>query len=247
MISGTGALPDLAQKVIQKHQDDFVNRAWQQVNKVNEANKKIQETLLAQAVTKCIFKKHIVNAGNDKAVMLTHSVQHLIKNTVNTQTVQQDFTESRIPFASKTAAFRKVSRPNSKVAKTSVAVSPGPVTSLVKFNTIIQNFNITDESDVNAVSAARLKKPPVAALDTASIDTAITNAVTNYDASVPDLAKDAFVSIIEADVITANASLSQAQLLNAVNNQNITDNAVKNVVIDMVNNIAAASIPCSKE
>ena len=236
----------LGAKVIQKHQDDFVNRAWQQVNKVNEANKKIQEALLAQAVTKCIFKKHIVNAGNDKAVMLTHSVQHLIKNTMNTQTVQQDFTESRIPFASKTAAFRKVSRPNSKVAKTSVAVSPGPVTSLVKFNTIIQNFNITDESDVNAVSAARLKKPPVAALDTASINTAITKAVTNYDASVPDLAKDAFVNMIESEVIQVNASLSQSQLLNAVTNHNITDNNVKNAVIDIVNNIVNTSFPIQK-
>ena len=114
LIFVTGERQGLEQKLIQKHQDDFVNRAWQQVNKVNDANKKIQETLLAQAVTKCIFKKHIVNAGNDKAVMLTHSVQHLIKNPGNTQTVQQDFIDSRIPFASKTAAFRKISRPNSK-------------------------------------------------------------------------------------------------------------------------------------
>ena len=203
----------LGAKVIQKHQDDFVNRAWQQVNKVNDANKKIQETLLAQAVTKYIFKKHIVNAGNDKAVMLTHSVQHLIKNSDNTQTVQQDFIESRIPFASKTAAFRKVSRPNSKVAKTSVVGVKLPVTSLVKFNTIIQNFNITDESNTSAVSAARLKKPPVAALDTTTINTAITGAVKNYDASDEDLAKDAFVNMIETVVVQANASLNKAQLL----------------------------------
>ena len=236
----------LGVKAVQKHQDDFVNRAWQQVNKVNEANKKIQETLLAQAITKCVFKKHIINAGNDKAVMLTHSVQHLIKNIVNTQTLQQDFIDSRIPFASKTAAFRKVSRPNSKIAKVSMAASSG-IASLVKFNTVIQNFNIADESQANAVTAAKLKKAPIAALDTTSINTAITNAVSNYDTSKNDLAKDAFVSIIEADVITANASLSQAQLLNAVNNQNITDNAVKNVVIDMVNNIAAASLPVVKD
>lgn len=235
----------LGVRVIQKHQDDFVNRAWQQVNKVNEANKKIQESLLAQAITKCIFKKHIINAGNDKAVMLTHSVQHLIKNTANTKTVQQDFIESRIPFASKTAAFRKVSRPNSKVAKVSTIASSG-IASLVKLNTVIRNFNITDESQVNAVTAAKLKKAPIAALDTTSINTAITNAIANYAASPNDLAKDAFVDMIETDVITANASLTQAQLLNAVNNQNITDNAVKNVVIDLVNNIVGASFPVEK-
>jgi hypothetical protein len=237
----------LGVKVIQKHQDDFVNRAWQQVNKVNDANKKIQETLLAQAVTKCIFKKHIVNAGNDKAVMLTHSVQHLIKNPGNTQTVQQDFIESRIPFASKTAAFRKVSRPNSKVAKTSmVGLAKPVVTSLVKFDTVIQNFNITDESNTSAVSAARLKKPPIAALDTTSINSAIDNAVTSYDASDEDLAKDAFVNMIESDVIQVNASSSKAQLLSAVNGQHITNVNVKNKVIDIVNNIADSSIPVKK-
>ena len=135
----------MALKCIQNHQDDFINRAWQQVNKVNEANKKIQETLLAQAVTKCVFKKHIINAGNDKAVMLTNSVQHLIKNTAGTQTLQQDFIDSRIPLASKTAAFRKVARPNSKIAKVSITPNSG-VALLVKLQSIIQDFNITDET-----------------------------------------------------------------------------------------------------
>ena len=178
----------LGVKAVQNHQDDLINRAWQQVNKVNEANKKMQESLLAQAITKCVFKKHIINAGNDKAVMLTHSVQHLIKNTTNTQTVQQDFIDSRIPFASKTAAFRKVSRPNSKVAKVSTAVSPG-ISALVKLNNVIQKFNITDESTIDAVTAAKLKKAPIAALNTTSIDTAITDAISNYSASTNDLAK----------------------------------------------------------
>ena len=235
----------LGVKAVQNHQDDFVHRAWQQVNKVNEANKKIQETLLAQAITKCLFKKHIINAGNDKAVMLTHSVQHLIKNSANTKTVQQDFIESRIPFASKTAAFRKVARPNSKVAKVSVDAASG-VASLVKLQSIIQNFNITDESNTKAVSAARLKKPPIAALDTVSINNAIIKAVSNYNTSVPDVAKDSFVNMIEVAVIQANASLNQGQLLNEANNQNIADNAVKNAVIDMVNNIVNTSFPVAK-
>jgi hypothetical protein len=234
----------LGVKVIQNHQDDFINRAWQQVNKVNEANKKIQETLLAQAVTKCVFKKHIINAGNDKAVMLTNPVQHLIKNTAGTQTVQQDFVDSRIPFASKTAAFRKVARPNSKIAKVSVAPSAG-IASIVKLQNIIQDFNVTDESKPNAVTAAKLKKAPIAALDTATITTAITKAVTNYDSSVSDLAKDVLVDIIETNVITANASLSKAQLINDINASS-SPAAVKTEVNDIVNNIVASGFPMKK-
>ena len=234
----------LGVKAVQNHQDDFVNRAWQQVNKVNEANKRIQETLLAQAVTKFIFKKHIINAGNDKAVMLTHSVQHLIKNAANTKTVQQDFIESRIPFASKTASFRKVARPNSKVAKVSVGNGAG-VTSLVKLHKIIQDFNVADETLPNAVTAAKLKTAPIAALDTASIDTAITKAVSNYDLSVDDLAKDAIVNLIETNVITANASLSKAQFINDVNNSG-SSAAVKTATIDIINNIVS-NFPIQKD
>src|SRR5690348_10961766 len=122
--------------------------------------------------------------------MLTHNVQHLIKNVAGTKTVQQDFIESRIPFASKTAAFRKVSRPNSKVAKVSTTAISG-IASLVKMNTVINNFNITDESNINAVTAAKLKKAPNAALATGIIDTAITDAVNTYTASTEDMAKDA--------------------------------------------------------
>lgn len=234
----------LGVKVVQNHQDDFINRAWQQVNQVNEANKKIQETLMAQTVSKYVFKKHIINAGNDKAVMLTHNVQHLIKNVAGTKTVQQDFIESRIPFASKTAAFRKVSRPNSKVAKVSTTAVSG-IASLVKMNTVINNFNITDESNINAVTAAKLKKAPNAALATGIIDTAITDAVNTYTASTEDMAKDAFVNLIETNVITANASLSKSDLLNAANALSIADVNVKNEVIDMINNIV--TFPVAKD
>ncbi|CAN5135498.1 hypothetical protein BH11BAC5_BH11BAC5_45320 [soil metagenome] len=233
----------LGVKVVQNHQDDFVNRAWQQVNKVNDANKKIQETLLAQAITKCIFKKHIINAGNDKAVMLTHAVQHLIKNTANTKTVQQDFVESRIPFASKTAAFRKMSRPNSKIARVGLGVSSG-IASVVKLNAVIKDFN-ADENLPHAVTAARLKQAPLAALTTAVIDTAITGAVSSYTASVADLAKDAFVDMIETDVIKASASLSQAQLLTAIDAKAVAAN-VKTEAKDIVNNIVPANFPVKK-
>lgn len=230
----------LGVQVVQKHQDDFVNRAWQQVNKVNDANKKIQETLLAQSITKCIFKKHIVNAGNDKAVILTHAVQHLIKSADNTKTVQQDFIESRIPFASKTAAFRKVSRPNSKIARVGTATSAG-IASVVKLNSVIQNFN-ADESATNALTAAKLKRAPVAALTTAVIDTAITGAVSSYTASVPDLAKDAFVEMLETDVIQASTSLSQVQLITLAEGKPLAAN-VKTALKDIVNSMVAANFP----
>jgi hypothetical protein len=241
------AAAGLGTRVVQNHQEDFVNRAWQQVNKVNEANKRIQEALLAKMVNTSVFKKHIVNAGNDKAVMVTNSIQHLIKNVSNTQTVQQDFKESRIPFASKTAGFRKIARPNSKITKVSATASQSLVANrnLVKANTIIQNFN-RDETEPNVVTAAKVKIAPGAALNTTDIESTINLAIQNYDNDPLNLAKDAFVQLIDNQVVQSNVSFTKLQLQTVVNNANISPANVKTEVDNLVNNIANTSFPIQK-
>lgn len=237
----------LGTRVVQDHQEDFVNRAWQQVNKVNEANKRIQEALLAKMVNRSVFKKHIINAGNDKAVMLTNAIQHLIKNTSNTKTIQQDFTESRIPNASKSAAFRRIARPNSKItqvsAKASFAINANA--SLVKANTLMQNFN-KNESDPNVITAARVKVAPGMALATADIGQNLNLAIQNYDNDPLNLAKDALVELIDVEIAQGGASWTKVQLQTEVNNANITPAGVKTEVDNLVNSIANTSFPIQK-
>jgi hypothetical protein len=237
----------LGTTVVQNHQEDFVNRAWQQVNKVNEANKRIQEALLVKMVNRSAFKKHIINAGNDKAVMLTDSIQHLIKNTSNTKTVQQDFIESRIPNASKSAAFRRIARPNSKITQVSVkaALAVDINTSLVKANTIIQNFN-RNESEPNVITAAKVKVAPDMTLATADIGQTINLAIQNYNNDPVNLAKDALVELVDVKVVQGSASWDKIQLQTEVNNANITPANVKTEVDNLVNSMVSTSFPIQK-
>ena len=243
------AAAGLGAKVVQNNQEDFVNRAWQQVNRVNEANKKIEQALLAKMVTDCIFKKHIINAGNDKTIMLTHGIQHLVKGPDNSQTLLKDFKDSRVPFASKTPAFKKIARPNSKVAKASLPVASVmiPTTALVQFNSVIKSFNNPNENSIAALTTAKLKQAPAAALATATITTAFNDAIANYTASDNDMAKDIFVGIIQKKIIAGETILLPAALTTLINNENIASPTIKTAVTDIANNIVNTSFPIKKD
>jgi hypothetical protein len=56
------AAAGLGTKVVQQHQESFMNRAWEQVDEVNEANKKIRQAELVKMVANSIYKKHIAVA-----------------------------------------------------------------------------------------------------------------------------------------------------------------------------------------
>lgn len=232
------AAAGLGRKLVQQCQEDFMNRAWQQVNKVAEANKQIQQAMLATMVNTAILKKHIVNGGSDKTLMLTNPVQHLVKNPSLKQTVQQDFVDSRIPLAAKSAAFRKITRPYSLTPKTSFlppASSPKSfATKTIGTQNILQRFN-SDATTPGALAAAKLKAAPGAALTIDAVQQSINSALSQYSVNIPNLAKDQFVKLLQTNVTTA--SITKAQLLQFANAMVISNAAVKTELITWINNI----------
>lgn len=240
------AAAGLGAKVVRRHQEDFMNRAWQQVDKVNEANKRIQQAALAKMVNNCIFKKHMINAGNDKGVMLTHSVQHLVKNATNTRTVQQDFIESRIPFAAKSAGFRKISRPHNKTERASAFAQSGnflmnAATLLVNTNNIVRKFN-DDQQVAGAVRAAVLKTAPDGSLLAADVTQSAQQVLQDYNNDIPNLTKDAFIKLIEKEVFQTGATRTKAQLQAAVPGLNIPNPAVVAAVNTLITKITTPSV-----
>lgn len=235
------AAAGLGRKLVQQRQEDFMNRAWQQVNKVNEANKLIQQAALASMVNTAILKKHIVNGGSDKTLMVTNPVQHLVRNTFQKQTVQQDFTDSRIPLAAKSAAFRRITRPFSRTPTAGFyAISPPSVggAALVSeasgSDNILQRFN-ADPATPGALAAAKLKAAPDSALQINGVKQSMNDALNMYGINVPNLAKDAFIKLIQTNINTA--PLSKSQLLQFANNITTSVAAVKAELIDWINNI----------
>lgn len=234
------AAAGLGKQLVQQRQEDFMNRAWQQVNKVAEANKQIQQAALASMVNTAILKKHIVNGGTDKTLVLTNPVQHLVKNPEQKQTVQQDFVDSRIPLAAKSAAFRKITRPYNLTPMAGfpslpAAQAKSAVQTQAAGQSILQRFN-ADPATPGALAAAKPKAAPDAAVQTGAVQQSMSSALSQYSTNVPNLAKDQFVKLVGANV---NASpVTKTQLLQLANALVITNAAVKTELIDWINNIA---------
>lgn len=239
------AAAGLGATVIQQHQEDLMNRAWQQVEKVNEANRRIQEAAMARMVNHAIFKKHLVNAGNDRAVMVTNPVQHLIKFAGHNKTLQQNFIESRIPAAVKSAAFRKITRPGNKTAISSIKASGlqqsffkglGNSIGLVDMSSVVKLFN-RDENQAGVLTAARVKTAPTGSLSTSLIGQQVQQAIDKYEADVVANAKEVFIKIIMEEVMTPNASMQKTALLTAITNRPNVSDPVKNKVKELINAI----------
>lgn len=119
--------------VIQKNQENFMQKAWTQVTKIIEANKKIIAAKFAMYVS----KKYMDGVFNklDTGTLLGMSKPVHKKIMGSPTTIYQQILESRTPTAAFSSAFRRITRPNGKFAK---RLQPG-----LKFdyNAIIHRLN----------------------------------------------------------------------------------------------------------
>ncbi|MFC5412202.1 hypothetical protein ACFPMF_22950 [Larkinella bovis] len=216
------AAAGLGTRVIQKHQEELVNRAWQQVGKVNEANNKINEAFLSKLVNNAIFKKHMLGAKTDKFVQATGAVQHLVWNAAKTATVNQQIHQSAIPDVTRSAAFQKITRPTHLTKN--LALNAG----------LIGKFNQASDSP-SAVTAAKLKTAPSAALTLQAATKLVSSAETFYQTNVLNQAKDTFFSLLNTTPVPGNdVNSAKTALQTALNAQNVSAE-VKTSVTGLIN------------
>lgn len=244
------AAAGLGATVVQKYQEEFMKQAWQQINKVNEANRKIEEARLASMVNQSLMKKHLVSAGNDIAVVITNPVQHLVKGNNDSNTIQQAFTESRIPAAAKSAAFRKLTRPGNTLSKAlksnnSFQMKGLTSTGLINRNTILQKFNL-EETNNEALRTASLKSSPNGALKATDISTLAGEAVTYYQGDIFNKAKEILVITIR-DTVASLTNVSLSQLTAAIDNNPAYTVAEKNTAKSVLPKLTASSFPLKKD
>lgn len=185
------AAAGLGTKVIQKRQEIFMNKAWQQVGKINDANKKINEALLSKFVNNAFFKKHMVGAKTDKFVRTTGVMQHLLWNESKDATVNNEVAQSVIPLASQSAAFQKLTRSTKRTKNLSLNKN------------ILSNFNKAD-NDATGITAAKLKTAPAAALSLTAATQLVDGAVSFYNADALNLAKDLFFDLLNNTAVAGN-------------------------------------------
>jgi hypothetical protein len=229
------AAAGLGTKVIQKHQEELMNRAWKQVGKVNEANNKINEAFLSKLVNNAIFKKHMLGAKTDKFVRATGAVQHLVWNAAKSATITSEINKSAIPNVTQTAAFQKIIRPTNLTKRLAIN------------NNIISNFNQSNDSP-SAVTAAKLKTPPSAALTLQAATQLVSAADAFYQSNALNLAKDTFFSLLNITTIAGNdLNAAKTGLQSALSAQPGLPAEVVTTVTGLINNMQTYSRNAEEE
>jgi hypothetical protein len=138
--SGFGTL------VIQKNQEGYMKKAWAQVEKVLEANKKIKVLKFLNYVALKYTEKTFNKLEETKLLAISNPV--LKKVMGSPTTVYQQVKESRLPEAVFTGAFRRISRPNGKMMK---KLSP---------DRTFSHSRLINELNSGTISAAPPKQTP---------------------------------------------------------------------------------------
>ncbi|HKO98921.1 MAG TPA: hypothetical protein VJU86_18110 [Pyrinomonadaceae bacterium] len=101
--------------VIQKNQDKFMQKAWQQVEKVYEGNRKIRNFQFIMQVSALYNAQFFVQLPPAKLIAVTSMVHAKILGSPTT--IRQQLLESRLKTPVFSGAFRRLARPAGKLAQ----------------------------------------------------------------------------------------------------------------------------------
>jgi hypothetical protein len=118
------AAAGLGAEVVRKRQEELMQRAWEQVSRVEEANQRLREAELAKAAAAAVLHKHLKPLQDDRLTILTAPVQAGLRvpagigiGTPRTATLRAAVDQSVVPAAAQSPAFRRLVRPQRPLVK----------------------------------------------------------------------------------------------------------------------------------
>jgi hypothetical protein len=172
--------------IVQKNQENYMQRAWKQVEQINEANEKIRKGALSKMISNAIYIKHVKPATTDQSVRLTNAMHSFIIDAG--KTVSNSIAKSLVPNASQSAVFKKITRPGKKSNRKINAVAK-PGAHLIHTD-VTQNFN----SEI--IATAKDKQAPPLAINLSEIDNAISTSIQNFQANDTAMAQQALFDVL---------------------------------------------------
>jgi hypothetical protein len=142
-------------RIIQKHQEKYMRKAWEQVLKIIEANKRIRATLFFMKVSLQYTVKSFSKLPTNTLLAISKPLLPRIMGSPTT--IHQQIQESRLPLAVFSGAFRRLVRPQGKLAKRLGANTP------FNYPTLVNQLND------GTVTAAPPKTTPAGMPNTAGI------------------------------------------------------------------------------
>ncbi|MFT3722106.1 MAG: hypothetical protein QM773_00860 [Hyphomonadaceae bacterium] len=105
----------LGARVVRKHQERYMKLAWEQVGEIVAANRKAGFLRFSQAVMQMAFSKSVSPLQGMSALSIASPM--LSRVLGSPRTIRALVSESRMPSAAMTPAFRKLTRPRGLVMK----------------------------------------------------------------------------------------------------------------------------------
>ncbi|MFN8204006.1 MAG: hypothetical protein U0S48_15685 [Solirubrobacteraceae bacterium] len=113
------AAAGLGAEIVRERQEEYVQRAWEQVGEVEAANQRLREAELARAAADALLRKHVAQAGDaDRVLLVTATaLSGLATPAAEATSVRGAVDASRVPAAALDPAFRRVTRPQRPVMR----------------------------------------------------------------------------------------------------------------------------------
>ncbi|HYD38306.1 MAG TPA: hypothetical protein VEA60_11875 [Allosphingosinicella sp.] len=136
-------------KVVQQHQESYMEAAWEQIGDVIEANRRIRHAQLARHSGRQLHRRHLAaKAATSSAGLLTLHAPVAARVVSQGLTVRHRLRQSPIGVALTSTAMRRTMRPGGKAAKRLGLTAPDEAGALV------------ERANEGAISAAPPKLPP---------------------------------------------------------------------------------------
>jgi hypothetical protein len=105
---------------IQNNQEGFMRKAWAQVDRILEANKRIKATIFTMNIAVKFVQKTFSQVSSSVLIAMSRPVLTRIMGSPTT--LYQQIKESNLPAATFSSTFRKITAPNRRFAKKNAAV-----------------------------------------------------------------------------------------------------------------------------
>lgn len=142
------AVAALGTKVVQKNQESYMERAWEQLGAIELANQKIRQAELAKWVTESLVRKNIKPISDSRLLNLTAPVISKIKE--GGESISKQIKNSVVPNATIDSGFRKVMRSGNKSIKKSIG---GFGTVASNYEGAVLNFDTNISSSPSTAAA----------------------------------------------------------------------------------------------
>jgi hypothetical protein len=171
VIAGAGA------EAVKKHQEQFMQIAWEQVKDIDEANRLLCQLEFGETANTSAYDRSYLTCTDEGKMLITTGVHARVSVDGNTNTVFQDTAESTIPTGCFSGEYRKASRPNGFLSKN---FSLG--------NSLSAPVMISNLNSGSVVVANAFATPMGANLYTAVSDPELTSSFTMSQPGRPDFA-----------------------------------------------------------